>query len=155
MTNIFCQKYAVPYTETSPRRVTRKAVANSNIVLASDPDDLQRLKSMPAQILFSNVNQNNYEYGDGNVVFPKVMSSVQFLLVCQFHCILYTIWHNTCHHFYQLLADIISWGTNGALWLTLFIVHWSGHKSCWAITLLWSYSFWVTFIQRWENNGRW
>ena len=45
-TNISCQKYAVPYTETSPRRVTRKAVANSNIVLASDPDDLQRLTSL-------------------------------------------------------------------------------------------------------------
>ena len=54
-TNISCQKYAVPYTETSPRRVTRKAVANSNIVLASDPDDLQRLKSL-SQILFVNVN---------------------------------------------------------------------------------------------------
>ena len=36
------QKYAVPYTESSPRRVTRKAVASCTFVLASDPGDLQR-----------------------------------------------------------------------------------------------------------------
>ena len=36
------QKYAVPYTESSPRRVTRKAIASCTFVLASDPGDLQR-----------------------------------------------------------------------------------------------------------------
>ena len=36
------QKYAVPYTESSPRRVTRKTIASCTFVLASDPGDLQR-----------------------------------------------------------------------------------------------------------------
>ena len=42
VTFTFFQKYAVPFTESSPRRVTRKAVAGCTIVLASDPGDLQR-----------------------------------------------------------------------------------------------------------------